>query len=186
MKDSSYKEKWDLIGTGWINDNENFVNLIHIKESKDKFDVYSIKPGNNILVGIGNIAVVDRMDPIPTPFHYPLLALIENPKMDDTWISLDYLKHHPLSASFLINHNEIVYVGDVTINIYPRFSFLNDNISIKIEDNYDDAIKNFAKNYPQFKNKKIIKRLIKLGTIFNNEGKAVFFTSPLSIIRDFK
>lgn len=64
----------------------------------------------------------------------------------------------PSYASFDVNAGEIIYIGDLNY----------DNFGINYLDNYEEAVAWFYKEYPQFKDKPVIKRIATLGPYAKN------------------
>lgn len=192
LADPIYEEKWKSLGTGWVSkDNKGFGAFVNFKETQNKFDFYNAKPSQYILENIGNIAMIDQFTQCAffETYSGSRFALVEKLKFGQIWSNPKNLigENGDISSySFSVNPAEIVYIGDINISVFSYWSFLNDKIKIDVVDNYDEAVKEFQKSYPQFKNKKIEKRLVKSGTVFNKDGIAKFFNSPMSLMRDLK
>jgi hypothetical protein len=80
----------------------------------------------------------------------------------------------PNFASFEARPGEIVYIGDLRFTFTKQKYWLKGKIDLEIEDKYSDAIKYFFEEYPEFRDKKITKRLIRSG-VFLNDYDAGFF-----------
>jgi hypothetical protein len=81
----------------------------------------------------------------------------------------------PNFASFEAKSGEIVYIGDIRFTFTKQKYWLKGKIDLEIKDKYSDAVKFFVEEYPEFKGKKIIKRLIQSGKLLNDYDAGFFW-----------
>ena len=81
----------------------------------------------------------------------------------------------PNFASFETNPGEIVYIGDLFFTFTKQKYWVKGKINLEVEDNYDEAVKYFHSQYPEYKDKPVIKRLAQPGVLLDNYDAGIFW-----------
>ncbi len=81
----------------------------------------------------------------------------------------------PNFASFETNAEEIVYIGDLYFTFTKQKYWIRGKIKLYVEDNYSDAVKYFYEEHPEFKGKKVVKRLVQPGVLLDNYDAGIFW-----------
>ena len=81
----------------------------------------------------------------------------------------------PNFASFETNAGEIVYIGDLNFTFEKQKYWIRGKVNLEVDDHYDDAVKYFYAAHPEFKNKKVIKRLVQPGVLLDNYDAGIFW-----------
>ncbi len=81
----------------------------------------------------------------------------------------------PNFASFETNPGEIVYIGDLFFTFTKQKYWVKGKINLEVEDNYDEAVKYFHSKHPEYKDKPVVKRLVKPGVLLDNYDAGIFW-----------
>ena len=81
----------------------------------------------------------------------------------------------PNFASFETNPGEIVYIGDLFFTFTKQKYWVKGKINLEVKDNYDQAVSYFRTQYPEYKDKPVIKRLAKPGVLLDNYDAGIFW-----------
>jgi hypothetical protein len=81
----------------------------------------------------------------------------------------------PNFASFEAKPNEIVYIGDLFFTFVHQKYWVKGKINLEVEDNYDEAVKYFHSQHPEYKDKPVVKRLVKPGVLLDNYDAGIFW-----------
>jgi hypothetical protein len=81
----------------------------------------------------------------------------------------------PNFASFEARSNEIVYIGDLNFTFIKQKYWIRGKINLEVQDNYHEVVKYFREKHPEFKNRKVVKRLAKGGVLLDNFDAGIFW-----------
>ena len=81
----------------------------------------------------------------------------------------------PNFASFETNPGEIVYIGDLFFTFTKQKYWVKGKINLEVKDNYDQAVIYFRTQYPEYKDKPVIKRLAKPGVLLDDYDAGIFW-----------
>ncbi|MCE3254508.1 MAG: hypothetical protein K0R25_2 [Rickettsiaceae bacterium] len=81
----------------------------------------------------------------------------------------------PNFASFEAKAGEIVYIGDLFFTFTKQKYWMKGKVNLEIEDSYDEAVRYFRAQYPEYKDKPVIKRLAKPGVLLDNYDAGIFW-----------
>jgi hypothetical protein len=159
-----------------------YSNTLYSLKEKNEREIFYAKPGDYLLLSIGTIALVDIDNSGFGLLHHPKFIFYGRGsgflrlKDNQTFIYPNYLldrDREPLLASFTVKPGEIVYIGDINLSTSTA-GMVTGNINFKIKDNYEEVVKDFKQKYPQFKNRLVVKRLVRLGNLIDTNGNAKF------------
>ena len=81
----------------------------------------------------------------------------------------------PNFASFEAKAGEIVYIGDLYFTFTKQKYWFKGKINLEVEDHYDEAVSYFKNQYPEYKNRPVVKRLTKPGVLLDNYKAGIFW-----------
>lgn len=81
----------------------------------------------------------------------------------------------PNFVSFEAKPDEIVYIGDLDFTFTKQHYWIKGKVKLVVQDNYDEALKYFYEAHPEFKNKKVVKRLAQPGVLLNSFDAGIFW-----------
>lgn len=81
----------------------------------------------------------------------------------------------PNFASFETKTNEIVYIGDLIFTVTKNRYWIRGKINLTVEDHFEEAKQYFYEKFPEYRNKKIVKRLTKPGALLSKENVGTFW-----------
>ena len=81
----------------------------------------------------------------------------------------------PNFASFEAKAREIVYIGDLFFTFTKQQRWIKGKINLEVQDNYDQAVSYFRTQYPEYKDKPVIKRLAKPGVLLDDYDAGIFW-----------
>jgi hypothetical protein len=146
--------------------NLNYLTKIESIQETSKYEIFKINTGLNYLSFFYfNIDYI--CNTFKSPYRYCGISLMggcdtcydeykENLLSDKGGLTYD--TKQPAYASFTTNPNEIVYIGDLAFT----------ENGLEYLDSYEEAVAWFYKEYPQFKDKPVIKRIATLGPYAKN------------------
>lgn len=140
---------------------------------KNKYNFYSINPGYYYLDEIKQ----QRNHP-EYLLLFPLLAYSHTglkPNFNTSLSGWNISLKAPNFASFQANIGEIVYIGDLNFTFEKQKYWIRGKIHLEIEDHYSDAVKYFHEEFPEYKNKPVIKRLAQPGVLLDNYDAGIFW-----------
>lgn len=145
------------------------------KKFHSQYSYYTINPGSYYLEEIKENASRPELWPL-----LPFVAIIGASPFPDTNYSTSLVGWNnklnaPNYISFEAKANEITYIGDLYFTVTRQKYWLRGKMNIKVEDNYEQAISFFRKNYPEFRNKKIVKNLAKPGVLLDSFKDGFFW-----------
>jgi hypothetical protein len=182
---------WESLGATWVNKDSD-GNLISIKSNQYERGIFKIRSGDYFLISVGNIAMVDIDDSgfglshrRSFTFTYRDSSFFENRlENNEGFISPKYLVDKqglPPLASFKVRPQEIVYIGDLELKT-EVIGWFSGKVNFEVRDKYFDAVKDFRKRYPQFRDRPVLKRLVSLGTFVNEDGNVKFSAHPREVL----
>lgn len=153
---------------------DSFSMKIDASKKADKpYQIYNINSGFFYLDAIKQI----RPALIPVYFIGSILTLtaVNSPSFNTSISGWDKNSDAVNFTSFNTNAGEIVYIGDINFEIAHQKHWIRGKINLEVEDNYADAVKYFYEKHPEFKNKKVIKRLAQPGVLLDNYDAGIFW-----------
>ena len=81
----------------------------------------------------------------------------------------------PNFTSFETKPGEIVYIGDLYFTFIKQKYWIRGKINFDVQDKYDEAKKYFREQFPEYRNKPIIKRLAQPGVMLDNYDAGIFW-----------
>ncbi len=149
-----------------------YLNPYTKKKLYNQYNYYSVSPGVYYLDRIR-----EKNPSFFTDFVLAASLIAPKPKPNFTTSGSGFNKKTNSTnfASFEIKSGEIVYIGDLHFTITKQKYWVKGKIELEVEDNYDMAVNPFREKSPEFKNKSVIKRLARPGTLLNNFDAGIFW-----------
>ncbi len=148
------------------------------KKTYGQYNYYNIKAGKYYLNKIKESQDYTQ-DFLRVPFKFladvGTYGALTKPNFNTSPSGWNKKLNTPNFASFEAKAGEVVYIGDIMFTFTKQKYWLKGKIDLEIEDKYDDGVKYFFQEFPEFKSKKVVKRLIQQGVFLNNYDAGFFW-----------
>jgi hypothetical protein len=144
------------------------------------YDFYLVKPGSYYLNDIKQFrGYIEDWYTLPIVVPVGILTfgatLRKTPNFNTSTSGWNRSKNAPNFVSFEINPGEIVYIGDLDFTFTKQKYWFKGKVNLEIQDNYKEAVSYFHSEYPEYKDKPVIKRLAKPGILLDDYSAGTFW-----------